>query len=153
MVWGFAKRLYREYPPSSNEDVLEENALKALDAVPLTTMRRFVMRALRFGEAYRLGLTGAEAAWAARKYRGHRLLPPDFRIALDAEYESAKKNDRAELRVGAAVEVARPPAFFEYAEYQSAAQMGKNHRTDLAYLFPDVPLVIVDLSSQPILFG
>ncbi|KAF7327064.1 hypothetical protein MKEN_00281700 [Mycena kentingensis (nom. inval.)] len=146
MVWGFAKRIYRDYPPSSNEDILEQNTLKALDAVPLTTIRRFVMRALRFGEAYRLGLTGAEAAWATRKYRGHRLLPPDFRIALAAEYENATKNDRVELRPGAAVEVPRAPAFFESVEYQNAT---RNHRTELGSLFQDI--TVVELSSPPVL--
>ncbi|KAJ6626738.1 hypothetical protein B0H10DRAFT_1870634, partial [Mycena sp. CBHHK59/15] len=32
----------------------------------------------RFADAYRHGLDGAQAAWAARKYKGHRVLPPDF---------------------------------------------------------------------------
>lgn len=40
--WGYAKRLYRMFPESSREDVLEKNALEALDAVPLESMRRWV---------------------------------------------------------------------------------------------------------------
>ncbi|KAJ7804229.1 hypothetical protein B0H13DRAFT_1671247, partial [Mycena leptocephala] len=35
-------------------------------------------RAHRFADAYRHGLDGAQAAWAARKYKGHRILPPEF---------------------------------------------------------------------------
>ncbi|KAJ7732977.1 hypothetical protein B0H16DRAFT_1328436, partial [Mycena metata] len=35
-------------------------------------------RAHRFADAYRHGLDGAQAAWAARKYKGHRTLPPEF---------------------------------------------------------------------------
>src|SRR5262249_3253792 len=76
MVWGFAKRVYREFPESSSEELLERNTLVALNAVPLSSIRHFVLRAQRYGDVYRRGLTGAEAAWAARKYRGHRLLPP-----------------------------------------------------------------------------
>ncbi|EKM60108.1 uncharacterized protein PHACADRAFT_87954, partial [Phanerochaete carnosa HHB-10118-sp] len=35
----------------------------------------FVTRANRFMDAYRRGLTGKQAAWACKKYRGHRVLP------------------------------------------------------------------------------
>ncbi|KAJ7249595.1 hypothetical protein C8J57DRAFT_1047638 [Mycena rebaudengoi] len=47
-------------------------------------MRRFVIRAHRFADAYRHGLDGAQAAWAARRYKGHRILPPDFRKEMEA---------------------------------------------------------------------
>ena len=40
MCWGYAKRVYRLYPESSREDVLERNALAALEAVPLASIRR-----------------------------------------------------------------------------------------------------------------
>lgn len=40
--WGYAKQLYRLNPESSREDQLQKNALAALDAVPLATMRRYV---------------------------------------------------------------------------------------------------------------
>ncbi|KAG1782106.1 hypothetical protein EV702DRAFT_961355 [Suillus placidus] len=36
---------------------------------------RFSNRSLRFLDAYRKGLNGKQAAWANRKYRGHRTLP------------------------------------------------------------------------------
>jgi transposase len=39
--WGYAKRIYRLNPESSREDHLERNALAALDAIPLETMRRY----------------------------------------------------------------------------------------------------------------
>ncbi|KAI0681900.1 hypothetical protein BC835DRAFT_1301253, partial [Cytidiella melzeri] len=35
----------------------------------------FFIRASRFMDAYRRGLSGKQAAWAAKKYRGHRVLP------------------------------------------------------------------------------
>jgi hypothetical protein len=38
--WGYAKRLYRLNPESSREDHLERNALAALKAIPLESMRR-----------------------------------------------------------------------------------------------------------------
>jgi hypothetical protein len=36
---------------------------------------RFATRAQRFMDAYRKGLNGKQAAWAGKKYRGHRVLP------------------------------------------------------------------------------
>jgi hypothetical protein len=73
--WGYAKRIYRLNPPSSREDQLEKNTLAALEAVPLKSMRKFSNRSRRFMDAYEQGLNGRQAAWAARKYRGHRVLP------------------------------------------------------------------------------
>jgi hypothetical protein len=76
--WGYAKRVYRMFPPSSKEEDLTRNMLEALDAVPLVSMRRFATRSSRFADAYFRGLDGADAAWANKKYRGHRTLPPSY---------------------------------------------------------------------------
>ncbi|OBZ79571.1 hypothetical protein A0H81_00263 [Grifola frondosa] len=73
--WGRAKRYYREYPASSKEADLERNVIRALDSVELASMWRYAMCSRRFMDAYRRGLNGKQAAWAARKYRGHRVLP------------------------------------------------------------------------------
>ena len=81
--WGFAKRIYRLNPESSREDQLEKNALDALEAVPLTSMRKFATRSRRFMDAYDQGLNGRQAAWAARKYRGHRVLPVSIMDELE----------------------------------------------------------------------
>jgi hypothetical protein len=40
MCWGFAKRVYREYPPSSAIEDVERYALAALESIPLESMRR-----------------------------------------------------------------------------------------------------------------
>ena len=34
-------------------------------------------------DAYQKGLTGSQAAWASRKYRGHRTLPDTILAELD----------------------------------------------------------------------
>ncbi|KIK76705.1 hypothetical protein PAXRUDRAFT_169069 [Paxillus rubicundulus Ve08.2h10] len=73
--WGYAKRKYCEYPPSVSEAVLEQNVIRALESVPICTIRRYATRSLRFMDAYRHGLDGRQAIWAAKKYRGHRVLP------------------------------------------------------------------------------
>ncbi len=44
-----------------------------LESIPLPTMRKFANHS-RFMDAYSQGLNGRQAAWAARKYRGHRVL-------------------------------------------------------------------------------
>ncbi|OAX33831.1 hypothetical protein K503DRAFT_836237 [Rhizopogon vinicolor AM-OR11-026] len=81
--WGFAKRLYRGYPMSTKDSDLEQNVEKALDAVPLASMRRFAIRSSRFMDAYHKCLNGSQAAWAAKKYRGHRVLPSSILAELD----------------------------------------------------------------------
>ncbi|KAG6870976.1 hypothetical protein C0995_009289 [Termitomyces sp. Mi166 len=67
--WGYAKQFYRLKPESSKEDQLLKNAIAALDAVPLESM---------------CSLNGPQAAWAARKYQGHRVLPPTIMKELNA---------------------------------------------------------------------
>jgi len=52
--------------------------LECLDDIPLEQIRRFANRSVRFISAYRQGLSGAQAAWANKKYHGHRVLPPDM---------------------------------------------------------------------------
>ena len=73
--WGYAKRLYRMCPPSSREDDLERNVISSLNAIPLSSIRRFSNRAIRFMDAYHKGLNGKQAIWASRRYRSHRILP------------------------------------------------------------------------------
>ncbi|KAJ2970674.1 hypothetical protein NUW54_g12678 [Trametes sanguinea] len=73
--WGFSKKEYREKPSSSKEADLEKNVVDALESVPLQSMRRFYTRSLRFADAYTKGLSGKQAAWASKKYRGHRVIP------------------------------------------------------------------------------
>ena len=35
-------------------------------------------------DAYQKGLTGKQAAWASKKYRGHRVIPDSILCELDA---------------------------------------------------------------------
>ncbi|KIK74120.1 hypothetical protein PAXRUDRAFT_20191 [Paxillus rubicundulus Ve08.2h10] len=81
--WGYVKRLYCCYPASSKDTDLEQNVVKALDSVPLESMRKFAMRSRQFMDAYHKGLDGKQAAWATKKYRGHRVLPTTLMEDLD----------------------------------------------------------------------
>jgi hypothetical protein len=83
--WGRAKSVYRTYPPSSREDDLIKNTLQSLDSIPLPMIRRFATRSRRFMNAYEHGLNGKQAAWAARKYRGYRVLPQNILDELEKE--------------------------------------------------------------------
>ena len=47
---------------------------------------RFANRSRRFMDAYARGLNGQQAAWAARKYKGHRVLSESLMRDLDAAH-------------------------------------------------------------------
>ena len=95
---GHAKRVYRMNPPSKAEADLERNALEALDEITLHQMQRYdpslypmlpdsLMSHPKlckdFMEAYSKGLDGKQAAWATKKYKGHRVLPDTLIQDLD----------------------------------------------------------------------
>ncbi|KAF8595940.1 hypothetical protein BDV93DRAFT_455800 [Ceratobasidium sp. AG-I] len=71
--WGAAKRVYRDTPMSSTEADLIRNTLDSLDSVKIESIRRFAAQSRRFIYAYRDGLDGEQAAWANKRYRGHRV--------------------------------------------------------------------------------
>ncbi|CAE6418279.1 unnamed protein product [Rhizoctonia solani] len=74
--WGFAKRDYRDNPPNSNPKVLKANALKAVNLVPILSMRKFGARAQRFVDGYHSGMNGSQAiGWATKVFRHHREPP------------------------------------------------------------------------------
>jgi len=40
---------------------------------------------MRFIDAYQKGLNGTQAAWAIKKYRGHRVLPQSIMEEFDSD--------------------------------------------------------------------
>ncbi|KIJ53938.1 hypothetical protein M422DRAFT_154139, partial [Sphaerobolus stellatus SS14] len=50
----------------------------------------YANRSAKFMDAYIKGLTGAQAAWAARKYHGHRVLPKNIMKQFDEAHNSSK---------------------------------------------------------------
>ncbi|KIJ31065.1 hypothetical protein M422DRAFT_186398 [Sphaerobolus stellatus SS14] len=82
--WGAAKLRYRASPRTKNMEEMEANVIAALDDVPLTQIQRYANRSAKFMDAYAKGLNGAQAAWAARKYRGHPVLPENILQELEA---------------------------------------------------------------------
>ncbi|KAJ8589880.1 hypothetical protein M405DRAFT_737872, partial [Rhizopogon salebrosus TDB-379] len=81
--WGHAKRLYRQKPPLSSEEDLEKNLVGTLASVTVEQMRKYACHSRRFMNAYQKGLTGKQAAWATKKYRGHRVLPDSILAELE----------------------------------------------------------------------
>ena len=111
--WGAAKLYYRNVPLTSTIAEMERKVIESLDSVPLEQIRRYVVcaiilylfsshtqvltmvtrfanRAARFISGYKYGLTGGEAAWATRKYRGHRVLPPEIIAAVKAHFAASQ---------------------------------------------------------------
>ncbi|KIJ31295.1 hypothetical protein M422DRAFT_267104 [Sphaerobolus stellatus SS14] len=69
---------------------MEANVLTSLDDIPLQQIRRYAGRSAKFMDAYIKGLNGAQAAWAARKYHGHRVLPENVMAQFDEAHNVSK---------------------------------------------------------------
>ncbi|KDR76074.1 hypothetical protein GALMADRAFT_67739, partial [Galerina marginata CBS 339.88] len=84
--WGAAKLIYRTSPKTKDMKEMEENVRNSLDNVPVVQIKRYTNCAAQFISAYGQGLSGPEAAWANRKYHGHRTLPPEMATKLKNEH-------------------------------------------------------------------
>ncbi|KAJ7245957.1 hypothetical protein C8J57DRAFT_1081888 [Mycena rebaudengoi] len=65
-------------PPTKKTLQDRLNRLRSNIPSPKKAIKR-IAHALTPNDAYRKGLDGAQAAWAARKYKGHRVLPPEYK--------------------------------------------------------------------------
>ncbi|KIJ33830.1 hypothetical protein M422DRAFT_264120 [Sphaerobolus stellatus SS14] len=88
--WGAAKLRYRSSPRTKNIMEMEANVLTSLDDIPLQQIRRYAGRSAKFMDAYIKGLNGAQAAWAAWKYHGHRVLPENVMAQFDGAHNVSK---------------------------------------------------------------
>ncbi|KIJ32080.1 hypothetical protein M422DRAFT_185031 [Sphaerobolus stellatus SS14] len=70
-------------PLTNKEAEIEKNVRACLDKVDIEKIWRFANWSAQFMDAYRCGLTGAQAVWANKKYRGHRVLPNTIMEELD----------------------------------------------------------------------
>ncbi|KAL1744256.1 hypothetical protein HDZ31DRAFT_39074 [Schizophyllum fasciatum] len=86
MSWSYSKRVYRDFPFSKQQDVLERNVVRCLKVVPLVVQRRHINRCLRFMNAYMRGLDGTMAEWAVKKCSGHRMVPENIMVLFDAAH-------------------------------------------------------------------
>ncbi|KAF8150577.1 hypothetical protein B0H34DRAFT_801519 [Crassisporium funariophilum] len=85
--WGAAKFRYRSTPKTTDIDEMEKNVVACLDEIPQLQILRYVNHSARFINAYAQGLSGPEAAWANKKYHGHRTLPPDMIASLKNSHQ------------------------------------------------------------------
>ncbi|KAG2071495.1 hypothetical protein BDR04DRAFT_1016009 [Suillus decipiens] len=74
--WGHAKWIYRQKPLSTSEQDLQKNVIDVLASVSVEQMCKFM-------DAYHKGLTGKQAAWATKIYKGHRVLPNSILVELE----------------------------------------------------------------------
>ncbi|KIJ44951.1 hypothetical protein M422DRAFT_251574 [Sphaerobolus stellatus SS14] len=88
--WGAAKLRYWSSPHTKNIMEMEANVLTSLADIPLQQIRRYAGRSAKFMDAYIKGLNGAQAAWAARKYHGHRVLPENVMAQFDEAHNVSK---------------------------------------------------------------
>ncbi|KDN45054.1 hypothetical protein RSAG8_05227, partial [Rhizoctonia solani AG-8 WAC10335] len=79
--WGYAKRKYRQMPPTNKESVMIKYVIDAIDSVPIQSIRKFAARSQRFVDAYASGRNGELAIkWATKQFRSHRTTPTHIPI-------------------------------------------------------------------------
>ena len=74
MYWGAAK-LYMRENCNYTWVGLQQTVPKALDSVPLITIRKYAQKSWRYMDIYRKGITGKMAEFAAKKYKSHHCVP------------------------------------------------------------------------------
>jgi len=77
MYWGAAKRYTRDNCDYSF-DGLKSTVPAALESIGIGLIRRFANKSFRYMDAYRRGLTGADAEKQVKKYRSHRRIPDNW---------------------------------------------------------------------------
>ena len=70
--WG-AVRVYVRKNCDYSWNGLVRTVPKALESVPVKTIRRHAQKCFRYMDEYRKDLTGKAAEYAVKKYRSHRL--------------------------------------------------------------------------------
>ena len=86
--WGWVKRYLSECCDYTF-DTLKANLPKAMESVPLHTIRRWEHRVFRWMAAYFSGLQAKEAqaqvkAFSSKKYQSHRRIPETVASSFDA---------------------------------------------------------------------
>src|SRR5882757_355224 len=85
--WGMVKKYLRDHCDFTF-DTLKENMPKALEAVQVSTIRKWEHQMYRWMDAYRSGLGTTDAQkqvrkFSSTKYRSHRCIPECIARAMD----------------------------------------------------------------------
>ena len=88
MLWGYVKVKLRRMCTFSFSD-LKQRLPELLDSIPLLPfVKRASRQCLRYMNGYRLGLIGPELDCAVRKYKGHRMIPPQNLQVIRDEFKA-----------------------------------------------------------------
>ena len=90
MLWGYVKVKLRRMCTFSFSD-LKQRLPELLDSIPLPFVKRASRQCLRYMNGYRLGLIGPELDYAVRKYKGHRMIPPQNLQVIRDEFKAQQE--------------------------------------------------------------
>ena len=90
MLWGYVKAKLRRLCTFSFSD-LKRRLPELLDSIPLPFVKRASRQCLRYMDGYRLGLIGPELDYAVRKYKGHRMIPPQNLQVIKDEFKAQQE--------------------------------------------------------------
>jgi hypothetical protein len=91
MLWGYVKVKLRRMCTFSFSD-LKQRLPEFLDSIPLPFVKRASRQCLRYMNGYQLGLIGPELDYAVRKYKGHRMIPPqNLQVIIRDEFKAQQE--------------------------------------------------------------
>ena len=95
MLWGYVKVKLRRMCTFSFSDLKQRLPEEFLDSIPLPFVKRASRQCIRYMNGYRLGLIGSELDYAVRKYKGHRMIPPqNLQVIRDDEFKAQQEKKK-----------------------------------------------------------
>ena len=89
MLWGYIKAKLRRMCTFNFSD-LKKRLPELLESIPIPFVRRASRHCLRYMNGYRLGLNGPELDYAIKKYKGHRMIPPENLQIIKDEFKEKR---------------------------------------------------------------
>jgi len=97
LIWGYLKAKLRKECRFSFEALNERIQPILFEEIPLHFVKRCARHCFRYMNGYRLSLTGPLLDYAVKKYKSHRMIPPEsveeIKKAFAKEQEKKKTNE------------------------------------------------------------
>ena len=89
MVWGWMKSYHRRHCTYNYNSLKSGLPSTMLSEMPIAFVRRAARHCYRFMSGYRQGLDGPLLDYTMKKYSGHRRIPDDIMVEVQAAFDES----------------------------------------------------------------